>query len=65
MIKVVHILDKNGYRACDNKIPKKYKNQRIFDFGWSDVDKITCIKCKKIIGSPYYSDEYFFNLSLK
>ncbi len=60
----MHIVDNNGYRACDKNIPKKYKNSRVFNFGWSDVDKITCLKCKKYIGVPYWSDEYFFYLSL-
>jgi len=60
-MKKVHIVDKNGYKACEYKnIPKAYKNNREFDFGWSDVDKITCLRCKKYIREPYWTDEYFF-----
>ena len=57
-MKKVHVLDKNGYKACEYKnIPKAYKNYREFNFGWSDMGKITCLKCQKSIGEPYWTDE--------
>lgn len=59
----VHSLDKNGYKACENRsIPKEFRYKRHFDFTYSDVGKITCKKCKIAIGKPYFSDEYLFNM---